>query len=116
MVGHRYRSARVRAALLGTTALVAGSVAPLTGARAQSTWQPGTSNYRAAGNWNNGTPPLTATQSAIFSSSGNTTINVTTSPGPISPDSWTFATNAQNYTFNGADVNFNVAAPASASR
>jgi autotransporter-associated beta strand protein len=111
LVCHRRRSERARAALLGTTALVAASALLTDRANAQSTWQPSTSNYRNAGNWNNGTPPLTATQSAIFSGSGNTAINVTTGPGPIAPDSWTFTTNAQNYTFSGADVNFNVAGP-----
>jgi autotransporter-associated beta strand protein len=108
---HRGRSVRAKA-LLGAMALAAALVAGLTGAHAQSTWQAGTSNYRGSGNWDNGTPPLTATQSAIFSGSGNTTINVPTGPGPISPDSWTFTSTAQSYTFNGADVNFSVAGPA----
>ncbi|MEA2929040.1 MAG: hypothetical protein QOG38_1468, partial [Hyphomicrobiales bacterium] len=67
-------------------------------------------NYRSAGNWDNGTPPLTATQSAIFSANGSTAINVT-APA-IAPDSWMFTTNAQSYTFTGADVNFSVAGPA----
>jgi autotransporter-associated beta strand protein len=114
LVRHRERTVRARAALLGTTALVALSATMFAGdpAHAQSTWLGITANYRQAANWNNATPPLTAGRSAIFSSSGSTTVNIPSGPGPISPDSWTFATNTQNYTFNGADVNFSVGGPA----
>jgi len=111
---HRYRSARARAALLGTTALVAASVAIFAGtgnAQAQSTWQTGNNNYRKASNWDNGTPPVVATDSAIFANSGSITINVPNMAGPIGPGHWTFTSNAQSYSINGADVNFGVAGP-----
>jgi autotransporter-associated beta strand protein len=107
-VGHRYRPARARAALLCASALVA-AVAAAAPAQAQSTWIGATANYRQAGNWNNATPPLVATQSAIFTSTGSATINIPAGPGSISPDGWTFAATAQSFTFTGADVNFSIA-------
>ncbi len=102
-------------ALLASTALVAAPAVMLAAANpahAQSTWLGGTANYRQAGNWFPATPPVGAGQSAIFSNSGSTTVNIPAAPGPICPNSWTFTTNAQNYTFTGADVNFSVAGPA----
>jgi len=112
VVRRRSRLALSRCALIGTSAIVAASAAILAAtnsAHAQSTWLGGSANYRQAGNWSPATPPVAAGQSAIFGNSGSTTVNITTAPGPISPDSWTFTTNAQNYTFTGADVNFSVA-------
>ena len=104
----------MRAALLASSALVAVPAAMLAAAnpaQAQSTWLGLSANYRQAGNWTSGPPPIASGQSAIFSNTGSTTVNIPAGPGPISPDSWTFATNAQNYTIGGADVNFSVAGP-----
>ena len=81
-------------------------------AHAQSIWLGITANYRANANWDNATPPVIAGRSAIFTNTGaSTSVNITTAPGPVTPDSWTFISGAQNYTFTGADVHFSVAGP-----
>jgi autotransporter-associated beta strand protein len=75
-------------------------------ARAQSTWNGGTTDYNTAGNWTPAAVPATAGQSAIFDATGSTTVNVSS---PVAPDSWTFTTNSQSYTFTGSAVNFSLA-------
>ena len=80
-MGHCYRHrAPLRAALLGTSALVAASVAVISMAAAQSsTWTGAIDNiYGTAGNWSGGAPPPdTDTKSAIFATGGaNTNVNV----------------------------------------
>ena len=118
---HRHsHHARLRAALLGTTALVVVSVAVLAGAEpaaAQSyDWGgPGSTTttpiYNLNTNWANpptGAPPIAAGQSAVFDTNGSNTVTVTT---PVAPDSWTFNAGAQSYNFSGAAVNFSLAGP-----
>src|SRR3954463_3083561 len=73
------RASRI-SALLASTALVAASISiGASPARAQtSTWTGGTDNdYGTAGNWDNGTPPTTNTQSGLFTDGGaNTNVSV----------------------------------------
>jgi autotransporter-associated beta strand protein len=93
---HRHsHHARLRAALLGTTALVVVSVAVLAGAEpaaAQSyDWGgPGSTTttpiYNLNTNWANpptGAPPIAAGQSAVFDTNGSNTVTVTTRSRPI---------------------------------
>jgi len=72
-------------------------------ARAQSTWNVGTTDYNTAGNWTPNTVPATAGQSAIFGTTGSTAVNVSSA---VAPDSWTFTANSQGYTFTGSTVTF----------
>jgi hypothetical protein len=61
-----------------------------------------TSDYGTATNWSGGGPaPTTAGTNAIFSSTGNTTVNLA---APYAPDSWTFNATSQAYTFTGTGV------------
>jgi autotransporter-associated beta strand protein len=69
-----------------------------------------TGDYNLGTNWSNpptGAPPVTATQAAIFDTTGSTAVNV--SAGPIAPASWTFTANSQAYVISGADVKFGLA-------
>jgi len=66
-----------------------------------------TSDYNTGTNWSSGSAPLGSNSAAVFTTTGSTTVNV--SAGPITPDSWTFAADAQSFTVNGAAVNFGVA-------
>lgn len=98
--------AHLRIALLGTSALVALSLAPV-GAQAQtSTWTGATdSNYGTASNWTGGTPPPTsAGKSALFDDTGNAnpTVNVA---APITVQNWTFD-GSTGYTVAGSAVTF----------
>jgi fibronectin-binding autotransporter adhesin len=64
-----------------------------------------TSDYGTATNWSGGGPaPTTAGTNAIFSSTGNTTVNLA---APYAPDSWTFNATSQAYTFTGTGVSLN---------
>ena len=92
-MGYRYRHrAPLRAALLGTTALVAASVALIGAAAAQpSTWTGAIDNvYGTAGNWSGGAPPPDSnTKSANFATGGaNTNVNVA---APVTVQSWNFS-------------------------
>jgi autotransporter-associated beta strand protein len=95
----------------GFAALLFGAIAgiALTGpVHAQSTWG-GTTNtgdYNLGTNWTPATAPTAATQSAIFDTSGSSTVTLT---GAVAPDSWTFNANAQSYSISGNDVNFSKA-------
>jgi autotransporter-associated beta strand protein len=87
-------------------------------ARAQSsTWNGSTSAYATPGNWSpsSGGPPYLPGQSAIFGSTGSTTINVDNSAMPtpffMQPDSWTFSANAQSFTISGDAIAFSVSGP-----
>lgn len=94
------------ALLVAILGLVSG-----TGAHAQSLWTGGTANYNDPANWF--PPPLgapvAAGHSAVFDTSGSTTVNVTS--GSVAPNSWTFNAGAQSYTISGGAVNFSLAGP-----
>jgi autotransporter-associated beta strand protein len=97
---------------VGGVLLAAASLLSATSAQAQSfTWVgTGIGNYNVSTNWSNppvGAPPIAAGQSAIFDTTGSTTVTVTS--GPIAPDSWTFTANSQSYSISGAAVNFSLA-------
>jgi autotransporter-associated beta strand protein len=85
-------------------------------ARAQSfTWGGGTTvtaDYGAATNWSNpaSAPPIVPSQSAIFGSTGSSSVVV---GGPIGPASWTFNADAQAYSISGANVLFGLAGASS---
>jgi autotransporter-associated beta strand protein len=93
----------------GVVLAIAGQV---TVARAQSfTWggtgsTTSTSDYSTTTNWS--APPAGApifpTQSAIFGTSGSSTVTI--GAGPMLPDSWTFTANSQSYTISGNPVDF----------
>jgi autotransporter-associated beta strand protein len=71
-----------------------------------------TTDYNLGTNWSTtspGAPPVIGGQAAVFSSTGNATVNVPT--GPISPGSWTFDATSQNYTISGALVTFSGTGP-----
>ncbi|MHB8270635.1 autotransporter-associated beta strand repeat-containing protein [Bradyrhizobium sp.] len=91
-------------------AIVVASLLPATAAQAQSVWggpasTTTTQNYKLGTNWDPNGAPVAAGQSAIFDTTGKSTINV--NAGAIAPDSWTFNANSQSYTIGGAAaVNF----------
>ena len=100
----------------GGVLLAAASLLSATSAQAQSfTWvgtgsTTNTGEYTLGTNWANppvSAPPIAAGQSAIFDTTGSTTVTVTS--GPIAPDSWTFTANSQSYSISGAAVNFSLA-------
>jgi autotransporter-associated beta strand protein len=69
-------------------------------------WQAGgvaNTNYNATTNWDTGTVPAGAGNSAIFGAAGSATIIVN---APVAPDGWTFNAAAQAYTVTGAQVTF----------
>ena len=71
-----------------------------------------TSDYGTATNWSAppaGAPPIFPTQSAVFGTSGSSTVTI--GAGPMLPDSWTFTTNAQAYAISGNPVNFSLSGP-----
>ena len=107
---HRRRRASLERLLLTSTALAAGVIglaATADRARAvDNTWQAGgvaNTNYNATTNWDTGTVPASAGNSAIFGAAGSATIVVN---APVAPDSWTFNAAAQAYTITGAQVTF----------
>jgi autotransporter-associated beta strand protein len=90
-------------------AIVGASLMLATAAQAQSVWggpasTTTTQNYKLGTNWDPNGAPVAAGQSAIFDTTGKSTINV--NAGAIAPDSWTFNANSQSYTIGGAAVNF----------
>jgi outer membrane autotransporter protein len=101
--GQGRSGARARAALLGTSALVAISIGTLGShhsVHAQTfTWQGGNADYNTAGNWTpGGGPPNAAGHTAVFGPVGNTTINLATD---ISPDIWRFNADSQSFILGG---------------
>ena len=112
------RVLRLRAALKRTSALgILSALALPLPAAAQSIWggsgsTSATTDYNTATNWSEatnwsdppGVAPISAGTSAVFANSGPGTVNVSAA---VSPNSWTFATNAQSYTITGANVTFN---------
>jgi autotransporter-associated beta strand protein len=99
---------RRSAAALAFGVVFAASLA-LTSAADAQTWTGATPNYNLSSNWIPSlfAPPIAPPQSAIFDTSGSTSITVTS--GPIAPFSWIFNTNAQAYSLSGANVNFSLA-------
>jgi autotransporter-associated beta strand protein len=103
---------RLRAALKRTSALaILSALALPLPAAAQSIWggsgsTSATTNYNAATNWSNppGVAPISPGTSAVFANSGPGSVSVSAA---VNPDSWTFATNAQNYAITGGSVTFN---------
>jgi autotransporter-associated beta strand protein len=95
-----------RVARVGVCSTALLFVLALDPVRAQSTWNGATNDYNTAGNWTPGTVPAAAGQSAIFDTTGSTTINVSS---PVAPDSWTFNSNSQGYTIGGSAVSFGLA-------
>jgi autotransporter-associated beta strand protein len=103
---------RLRAALKRTNALgILSALALPLPAAAESIWggsgsTSATTDYNTATNWSNppGVAPISAGTSAVFANSGPGKVNVSAA---VSPNSWTFATNAQSYTITGANVTFN---------
>jgi autotransporter-associated beta strand protein len=75
-------------------------------ALAQSTWggTANTSDYNDNNNWTPAAAPIAGGQSAIFDTTGSSTVTVTA--GPIAPGRWTFNSTAQSFSISGADVNF----------
>ena len=110
----RGRLQRSAAALaFGVVLAVAGPMATV--ARAQSyTWGGSgstttTPDYGTATNWSTplfGAPPIFPSQSAVFGTSGSSTVTI--GGGPMLPDSWTFTANAQSYTISGNPVSFSL--------
>jgi autotransporter-associated beta strand protein len=99
-VGSAHGRLRVLKRQILALPLLAASVAP---AVAQSTWNGPDGNYNTNANWTPAIAPVSPGQSAIFSSTGQTLVNVTAA---VNPDSWTFNGAAQAYTFLGAAVTF----------
>jgi autotransporter-associated beta strand protein len=67
-----------------------------------------TTGYNIGTNWANppaGAPPVAAGQSAIFDTTGTTSVVVSFA----APDSWTFKATSQSYAISGAAVNFSLA-------
>jgi fibronectin-binding autotransporter adhesin len=100
---YRHMRANLGVAIVGASLMLA------TAAQAQSVWggpasTTTTQNYKLGTNWDPNGAPVAAGQSAIFDTTGKSTINV--NPGAIAPDSWIFNANAQSYTIGGAAVNF----------
>jgi fibronectin-binding autotransporter adhesin len=99
------RDARV--ANLVSTLLCSASLATLVllnpgQAQAQSTWQGDTStDYNTGSNWDNSTAPVSSGQSAIFDSTSNSTVLISSA---VSPDGWTFTSNAPAYNISGSAV------------
>jgi autotransporter-associated beta strand protein len=106
------RVLRLRAALKRTSALaILSALALPLPAAAQSVWggsgsTSATTNYSSATNWSNppGVAPISPGTSAVFANSGSGSVSVSAA---VNPDSWTFATNAQNYAITGGSVTFN---------
>ena len=100
----RFRRARLRAALLGTSALVAAlaAISPLHAQ--QSSWTGAVDgSYLNAGNWSGGTPPPdTAGKGATFASGSNTNISVAI---PTTVNNWTFS-GTTNFALSGAAITF----------
>jgi autotransporter-associated beta strand protein len=98
------------AASFGVALLAGASLTFATAAQAQSVWggpasTTTTQAYKLGTNWDPNGAPVAAGQSAIFDTTGKSTINV--GAGAIVPDSWTFNANSQSYTIGGAGaVNF----------
>jgi autotransporter-associated beta strand protein len=100
------------AALARGAALGAGVVAATPGHAQSFTWggagsTTATADYNLGTNWASppaGAPPVTSGQSAVFDTTGSTSVGV--SPGAVAPDSWTFTANSQSYTISGGAVNF----------
>src|ERR1043166_4122323 len=74
-----------------------------------ATWVGTTSDYNSASNWTGGDMPDVPGESAIFSSTGSTTVTVNAPAviAPVNPDSWTFSSTAQSYAINGVPVTLN---------
>jgi autotransporter-associated beta strand protein len=113
---------RPRAAMLCSGVAVAAAAMLFADvARAQSFVWGGTGSssnttaYSLDTNWSNPSviaipaPPIFATQSAIFGSTGLSTVAI--GAGPMMPDSWTFTTNSQAYIISGNAVNFSMSGP-----
>ena len=67
-----------------------------------------TTGYNIGTNWANppaGAPPVAAGQSAIFDTTGTTSVVVSFA----APDSWTFKATSQSYAISGGNVNFSLA-------
>src|SRR5438128_2193996 len=66
-----------------------------------------TADYNLNTNWALpplGAPPVGNGQSALFDTTGTTSVVVTA--GPVTPGAWTFNATAQSYAISGADVSF----------
>jgi autotransporter-associated beta strand protein len=76
-------------------------------ARAQSTWQGGTSSdYNTGSNWSNNTAPVFPGQSAVFDSTSNPNVTVSSA---VSPGGWTFTSSAPSYSISGSAVSLGTA-------
>ena len=93
-------SGGARRRLLAGTALAASLLLPSL-AQAQ-TWTGGT-DYNTAGNWTPANVPDSAGEAATFRRYRHP---VGGGVSPVSPQSWTFATNAQDFAISGAAVTF----------
>ena len=89
-----------RKRLLAGTALAGALLLPSL-AQAQ-TWTGGT-DYNTAANWKPANVPDTGGEAAIFADTGTTSVAVSSA---ISPQSWTFSSNAQSYAITGSAVTF----------
>lgn len=112
------RLCRSAVALTYGGSLAVASLLAINAAQAQSfTWggagsTTATTDYNLGTNWSTppaGAPPVVAGQSAIFDTTGATSVVVTA--GPVAPDSWTFNATSQSYAISGAAVNFSLAGP-----
>lgn len=93
------------ATLLSSAAIAVLALVPQC-ALAQSNWTGATSDYNTNTNWANNTVPASSGQSAIFAGTGSATVNVSSA---MSPDSWTFNSSSQSYSFTGSAVTFSAA-------
>ncbi|HET7084005.1 MAG TPA: autotransporter domain-containing protein [Rhizomicrobium sp.] len=90
----------VVALCLGASAL---ALVGASAARAQSTWQGTTTDYGTPTNWSPNIVPGAPGQSAIFAGTGISFVNLSSTE---SPDSWTFSSSSQSYTFTNGTVSF----------
>ena len=99
----------LRAALLASTALTVAAYPAPAGAQT-ATWSttPANGNYGNAANWDGGAVPNNWTATAVFGSSTQNNL-VITSGSTYAVDGWTFNASAPNYTFdisNGITLGF----------
>lgn len=115
--GVQKRLRRGSAGLLFGIGLAFATLADVRESQAQSVWggtgsTTATTDYSLGTNWSAapaGAPPIFPTQSAVFGSTGSSTVTI--GAGPMLPDSWTFNANSQSFTISGNPVAFSLSGP-----
>ncbi len=90
--------------LLACTCL--GGAIVMAGPASPQTWQSGglaNTDYNEPSNWDTGTVPNSAGQTATFGPAGSATVIVNSA---IAPNGWTFAASSQDYALSGSTVTF----------